>query len=618
MPPAPTTISLSTEGQKTVVTVKRFESDLDRERIVKVGLQCGLSAVNPAIYESDYSDKGAVSPYKRRIAMLDIPTYVNRVRSFGMAVTFSDDLVTSCGRYLALLKGYRAGTLADIPLIMKEEPNLFPFQAEGVAWLRRNSRTLLGDDMGTGKTVQALCALPPSPSVPVLVVCPAVAKGVWEREAAVWRPKYRVTVLSGKGAFLWPKHGEIVVVNYDILPDSLPQPPVPNLRLVEGAEIVKLRERLKAGGYNLHVIADEAHYVKNPGADRTGRFRVLSGLADTVWLLTGTPLVNKPPDLYHVFESGQMALPCFGDFTAYHSMFETIELQAKQGRFKRKYTKWVRPHYPDDLARRLRRVSLKRRRYDVLKQLPEKRWKTIPVAVTERAATLKADAIFAELQVMGFDWDAARANASYFRQSPATFAAISEAAAALAAAKIPAMLATVEEFEEEEEPLVVFSAHRAPIDLLGGRPGWAAITGDTSHSKRSEHVEAFQQGHLKGIACTIQAGGVAITLTRASNALFVDRAWNPSENEQAEDRLHRIGQINPVVIMDLVAEHPFDQHVNRVLTSKKQITNATIDASARPTLEPTEQEWETLEAFWKKEMTPLLTGVPAPWDKEAR
>ncbi len=121
------------------------------------------------------------------------------------------------------------------------------------------------------------------------------------------------------------------------------------------------------------------------------------------------------------------------------------------------------------------------------------------------------------------------------------FESFSRIRALLAQSRIPAMLEMVEEYEEAETPLLVFSAHKAPIKALENRSGWAIITGETSAEDRFDIVKRFQEGKLNGVGLTIGAGGVGLTLTRASNILFVDLDWKPSMNIQAEDRAHRIG-----------------------------------------------------------------------------
>jgi len=150
--------------------------------------------------------------------------------------------------------------------------------------------------------------------------------------------------------------------------------------------------------------------------------------------------------------------------------------------------------------------------------------------------------------------------------------------ALLARERIDAMLEIVESHEEQEEPLVVFSAHRAPIDALEGRERWKTITGDTTEKNRADFVRAFQEGALAGLALTIGAGGVGITLTRGSTALFVDLDVTPALNAQAEDRLVRIGQeASSVLIMRMVSSHPVDRRVHELIEQKMKLFNAAID-----------------------------------------
>jgi len=139
----------------------------------------------------------------------------------------------------------------------------------------------------------------------------------------------------------------------------------------------------------------------------------------------------------------------------------------------------------------------------------------------------------------------------------------------LAEAKIKTALSLVEEYEQNDEPLVVFSAHRAPILALQGRKGWGVITGDTSAPERTGLVADFQAGKLKGIGGTIGAMGVGVTLTHSAHVLFVDRSYVPAENLQAEDRCMRIGQTRGVLVTTMVAEHAVDRRVAEVLERKE-------------------------------------------------
>lgn len=430
---------------------------------------------------------------------------------------------------------------------------LFPFQRDGVRWLAPREAGLLADEMGLGKTVQALISLPDE--APVLVVGPAAVKGVWAAEARRWRPDFVVYTLSGRGSFRWPRPGEIVALNYDILPEHLPGTPHPGTV----------------------VVADEAHALKSSKALRTHRFREIS---DTVrkakgrtWLLTGTPLLNQPAELWTVLRAAGLEKEAFGSWPKFVALFNGRK--GRWGGFE-----WGGPKR--EVPELLRRVSLLRRRAEVLPQLPEKIWREVEVRI-DAETRRQCNEILDALRERGLDLEQP---IEIERLQSIGFEEMSAARAALATAKIPAVLELVEPFEDAGEPIVVFSAHRGPVDALGARDGWATITGDVPAEERTRIVEAFQAGQLRGLAATIQAAGVGLTLTRAHQAIFVDLGWTPALNQQAEDRLCRIGQTRGVIITRLVGDHPLDSRVTELLDEKQRLIAGAVEASARVNVAP--------------------------------
>lgn len=413
---------------------------------------------------------------------------------------------------------------------------LYPYQQEGACWLRARPRALLADEMGLGKTAQALAAL--SADDAALIVCPSSVKWCWEAECRRWRPDLLPTVLSGRRGFRPPRPGELVVVNYDILP--------PN-----------------AAASGCTFIVDEATMCRSGRARRTARVRALAATAQRVWLLSGTPLVSRPLDLWGVLRTGGLAdeaLDGWGGF-----------VRAFRGR-KNRWGGWEFGQPEADVSARLRRVMLRRLRAEVLPELPAVRYRTVELD-TDAQMSMRLDEAWRSWQVYSLE----RQGITEPRELP-PFERFAEARAALAAAKVPAMLALVEQYEETETPLVVFSAHRAPIDALGTRPQWLTITGDTRAIDREAAVRAFQAGELRGIGLTIQAGGYGLTLTHASHVLFVDESWTPAENQQARDRLCRIGQAaNSVLVTRLVARHALDQRVAEILERKRRLIEAAVD-----------------------------------------
>jgi len=455
---------------------------------------------------------------------------------------------------------------------------LFPFQAQGVSWLAPRDRAILGDDMGLGKTIQALAALPEGCAA--LVVGPAVAKGVWARECARWRPDLTVVVLEGRGSFRWPAVGEMVVTNYDITPEletlTAEERAAKDTDPADLAEDDRRRAVIAAAPKGLCVIADEAHAVKG-AVKKVARARRMKAIADAafeaggrVWLLTATPILNRPPELWNLLSLIRAQKIVFGSYPNFKRMCG--------GSDNGWGTTWEAGGISaSEIGPKLREVMLRRMKTDVLDQLPAK---TVEIQdVTLDTSTLKQlDKIAAELAAQGIDLDAAL-KAAASNQSIA-FEQIARARALLATAKAAHAMQIADELEEAGEPCIVFSAHRAPIDVLAKREGWATITGDTPPAERTRIEERFQRGELKGVAGTIKAAGVAITLTRANQVIFIDSEWTPKLNEQAEDRAYRIGQARAVQITYLRADHKIDQRVFELCAIKRGIVARTVDAAA--------------------------------------
>lgn len=432
---------------------------------------------------------------------------------------------------------------------------LYAFQEAGVYFLASRRAALLSDEMGLGKTIQALTALPYHS--PTLVVCPAVAKGVWAREAAKWRPDFNVSILSGSSSFRWPRPGELLVTNYDVLPREPPPSPPPGLSN----------------------IFDEAQYLKSFKAKRRKSAAKISAAAvqaqGRVWLLTGTPMQNEPPELYSVLDVAGLAVEAFGRYADFVKLFHGRQISMGKGVQK---TVWGKPD--DSVPERLARVMLRRLRKNVLSQLPEKRVSVLEVEVSADSMR-ELDKIAFRLGEEGLSLQDPYAIYEATKENRVVFDTIATLRKLVANAKLPAALALAEQYEEENEPLILMSAHLEPLRAFEKRPGWGVLEGKTPAHLRTGLEESFQRGELKGLACSIKAAGVALTLTRGCNVVFVDESWNPADNEQAEDRVCRIGQTRGVEIIRLFCEHELDKHVLRVLHRKEKLIARVVDAAAQ-------------------------------------
>lgn len=438
-----------------------------------------------------------------------------------------------------------------------------PYQEQGILWLGSRRSGLLLDEMGLGKTMQVLGAVPAGGRL--VVVCPASVKGAWKLEAQRWRPDLKCTILSGRGSFRWPEAGEVVVLNYEILPAA--------------AEIQVFTASGHGGPGGVIVVADEAHNLTSKKAARTQRFAALVQAAlaagGRAWGLTGTPIKNTPAELRVLLEVFDLFVETFGNWTGFCRAYGGPDLV-------RSSKAVATPEVVVCLAR----GCLRREKAQVAKDLPPKTYQQIPVALEGEAAAIAQKVeealrtkMMAETERLGRELTAEEVERLITKAMRASteIGDMAEARRVIATAKIPAALEVISRFEAEGLPLVVATAHRDVAEAIGKREGWGCISGGDGAEERTEVIARFQAGELRGVAFTIRAGGAGVTLTAASTILFVDRDWTAAANLQAEDRIHRIGQTMPCTVMSLVGDCWIDQHVEQLVNSKARLMTSTTD-----------------------------------------
>jgi SNF2 family DNA or RNA helicase len=576
---------------------------------------------------------GAEYDRERRtnIASVDrLPGILTRLRDASFDVNLESDAKKALQRYSAAqmfdLQRVRE-RIAEIDREIRERTGerLYPFQRTGAEWLTLKKSALLADEMGTGKTLQIITAIPTN--TPVLVVVPARLKGVWTGEVSKWRPFLRTIVLRGRDSFRWPKPGEMVITNFDVLPEIhdakgvsgrsckglLPAEPCEGCAKDVSFSEGKIRTRVLAGKHEqgctglqkprpcpgchpilaeapegIVLVVDEAHFLKSPSAARTQKFRGLVRAVKTkkgcVWGSTGTPLENHPMDLWNVYRSIGIEREAFGTFEGFARLFRGSPNYVKGKAVGHTWPK-LETEDSERIKPHLQRVSLRRLRKEVLPELPVKRYAEIEVEI-DRKTLARCDALVKEMG--GIDRLVELIEKS--KGETAGLKGLSTLRMALATAKIPAMLDVVASYEAQDEPLVVFSVHRAPIEKLAQRPGWAAIIGG-SNADASDIQRKFQEGELRGVAMTL-SGGTGLTLTRACHLVRVDHDYRPSVDDQVEDRLLRISQRRGVLILDLVADHPLERRVMAIHRKKRGFIAASVDAARATEDAPTEIDEE--------------------------
>jgi len=420
---------------------------------------------------------------------------------------------------------------------------LRPFQVAGVRYLLEHRRAFLADEQGLGKTVQALATLEVDDAFPAVVVCPASLKLTWEREAGIWLPHRTRQLLEGRSGAI--TRCDITIVNYDI---------------VDAHAMSLGRLGPKA------LVLDECHYVKNPRAKRTRAVRRLADALPKDGLrlgLSGTPVLNHPDELISQLRVlGR--LNEFGSGARFHRLFEGSEREARLHWHLR------------------RRCFVRRLKKDVLPQLPEKERVIVPVELSNRDEYRRAEEdVIAWLREQPLDLRELEAKIAATLRAE-RLAQLGTLRRLAAHGKLPAAQSWINDFLASEEPIVVFAHHVEVLEaLVAKHPEALHLLGRDSAKAREATVAAFQDPD--GPRLLIASIGVAaqgLTLTRASHVAFLELEWTPAMLDQAEDRLHRIGQRDAVTAWYLLAAHTIDEDTSRVLERKRGLVGAVTDGLA--------------------------------------
>lgn len=458
---------------------------------------------------------------------------------------------------------------------------LRPFQRAGVAYALKARRTFLADQMGLGKTVEALATVQAVGAYPALVVCPASLKLNWARETRHWLSGRSVEVLEGRSAV---GEADVTVVNYDVL----------------DKHVSVLVER----GFQA-LILDESHYAKNDKARRTKLCIRLSRGVPLRLLLSGTPMLNRPEELVPQLKILDRLdeLGGYQDFMhryagTYRNWHERHSGEPRKGE----------PRNLDELNRKLRATCYVRRtKSEVLKELPAKQRAVVPVALENRREYERAlrdvvrflgeaaendrrriaEGVEQHRDETGEEPDAeamrrirtkVRTSAEARAERARQLVEIEALKMTAARGKLEAVVRWVEDFLESGEKLVLFGWHREIVDALAERFDALKLTGGTPAGERQAAVDRFQEDYAtRLLVCNVRAGGVGLTFTAASNVAFCELGWTPAEHDQAEDRCHRIGQRGSVNAWYLLAENTIDTQIHALIERKRAVVNAATE-----------------------------------------
>lgn len=442
-----------------------------------------------------------------------------------------------------------------------------PFQKAGIAYAAARENTLLADEMGTGKTIQSIGLSNLTKPSKVLIICPATLKSMWKSAWKVWSTiNHTVDVIEGtKSVF---PDSNVVILNYELLKAH--------------------RAFLRQETWDL-MILDESHYLKRHKTDRT--MEVLGGIkrnpdktikerispipTHRALFLTGTPILNKPKDLWTLvsaIDPNGLGSDWFKFAKRYCQLKEIMGW--KNGKPARIGWWWDGADNLSELQQIMReRFMIRRLKSDVLKELPAKIRQVIPI--TPKSVTLKK--LCAEEMRQ---WD--EYLNTHILPRDTDIPVSPELREKIALQKVPYVIEYLQGVLDEQKKIVVFAHHHSVIDKLAEEFAGicAVIDGRTPSKDRASLVQRFQEDDsCRVFIGGIQAAGVGITLTAASVAVFAEFDWVPANLNQAEDRLHRIGQTQPVQIIHVVLEGSLDEEMIQTVIGKQEIIEEALNAS---------------------------------------
>lgn len=419
--------------------------------------------------------------------------------------------------------------------------NTLPYQKAGVQFIfNKNGRALLADDMGIGKTLQAISYIQFVKKFPVLIVCPATLKLNWESEILKWTKLNNIYIVNGRSNTI-PLRSNIIIINYDIIQNYIEQIKNLNIKIM---------------------ICDESHFLKSPKTKRTKAIKKTGKNIKQIIALTGTPILNKPIE---IFTTLNLLRP---DLFPSYFRFAQRYCDPKHNGFGMTYNGATNIEELHEIL--TKEVMIRRLKKDVLKDLPEKLISIIPIEIDNKNEYKKAENDFSS-------WLLEREKKVVRVEALTKIEKLKQLA-------IEGKLKQVEEWIsnvlEETNKLVIMCTHHFTIDYLIEKFKNISVKldGRNSQKEKNESVKKFQEDEkIKLFIGNMKAAGVGITLTAADKLAFIELGWNPSEHDQASDRIHRIGQKNSCNIYYIIAKNTIEEDIMTLIDDKRKIIDAVHD-----------------------------------------
>jgi SNF2 family DNA or RNA helicase len=436
------------------------------------------------------------------------------------------------------------------------------YQLEGIEFLISHPHCILADEMGTGKSMQAILACEKLHLNKVLIVCPNSMKYTWAGEFLKWAPEATVKVIDG------PR---------EVRSQQIETPTSYHIINYEAAYIHEARLTRVWDA----IIIDEAHRVKNRKAKSTSAIRRIACDCPRVVEMTGTPIINRAAELFSLL---QILFP--KKYTSYWNfVHHYCEVFNNGWGWQVRDILNPEDYRVKELQNVLAGIMRRKLKSEVLPDLPEKTIQQVPVVLTETHRALYTQmkeemavnlvektihvativALITRLRQMAID--------------PTLILPIENTQ--LDGAKVDALHDILESAGDEK--VVVFSQfarviHRLQYNLNAWGIDFTGFTGETPLLQREQALGDFRDNpKVRVFLTTIPAGGQGISLATASIAVFMDKAWAPAYNVQAQDRLHRMPQAHSVMIYELIARKTVEESIERLLAHKDNVTDLMVE-----------------------------------------
>uniref|UniRef100_A0A7M4FTI9 Zinc finger RANBP2-type containing 3 n=1 Tax=Crocodylus porosus TaxID=8502 RepID=A0A7M4FTI9_CROPO len=444
----------------------------------------------------------------------------------------------------------------------KLRERLLPFQKKGIVFaLERSGRCMIADEMGLGKTIQAIAiSYYYKKEWPLLIVVPSSLRYPWTEEMEKWIPELcpdDLSIIQNKTDIGRISTSKVIVLGYGLLTTNAQT----------------LIDALYKQNFKV-VVVDESHYMKSRNATRSKILLPVVQKAVRAILLTGTPALGRPEELFMQIEA--LFPRRFGTWSEYAKKYCNARV-----RFFGKRAQWDcrGASNLDELHQLLSNIMIRRLKNEVLTQLPPKIRQRIPFDLPDAAAK--------ELNASFEDWEKlmrtsdSDATESHFVQIMGLITHMYKQTAIAKAGAVKDYIKMM--LENDKLKFLVFAHHLTMLQActeaaIENKARYIRIDGSVPSAERIHLVHQFQKDPDTRVAIlSIQAAGQGLTFTAATHVVFAELYWDPGHIKQAEDRAHRIGQYSSVNVHYLIAKGTLDPLMWAMLNRKARVTGSTLN-----------------------------------------